>query len=284
MFYDGDERTLIWAGVLFYCVAFAFALGSLLWGRSYSKLPLVCMVMAGFILQTAGLYLRGMETSSCPLSNLFEFIQFIAWSAILLYLFIGPVFRMSLLGLFSSGLAAGLGIISLLVKSWDERPIVPLFTDPWIETHAAMAVFSYGVLGTLALTSFMYLIQSYGLQHKRFKGVFVFLPSIVQLDQMSRRLLLTGVAVLTTSIIVGSVYWLNQTSQVNSVKLIFTFGVWGASLAVLKMRISNNLLTKKFAWACIVLFAIALLSLWPVETSRADNLSRTAHEQREAAP
>ncbi len=177
-FLNFDERTFIGLGILLYCGAFAYGLITLFRKRKHRKLLMLALVAGGFVLQTLGLYMRGMDLGRCPLGNPFEKVQFIVWSAILLYLVIGPAFRMSLLGFFSSGLAAVLGATSLFIKAWDlpyQRAAAS--TSGWVETHAALAVFSYGIFGILALTSLMYLLQNYGLKRKRFTGLFPILPS-----------------------------------------------------------------------------------------------------------
>ncbi len=265
-----DERLLIWTANLSFSLAFIFGLIALARSKRYSHIILLTLIVTGFIFQNLGLYQRGLETGSCPLGNPFEIIQFISWTIILIYLVIGPAFRMSLLGFFSAGLASTLGIISLLVKKWDYPYDTSAFgNNPWIETHASMAIFSYGVFATLTLTSMMYLVQNYGLKHKRFKGMFIYLPSILQLDHMNNRLLFTGVVVLTFALIVGIVNWVGEVGQIQNPKLIITLAVWLAYLIVLVLRKLNRLLSNNFAWTCLVLFTAALLSLWPIESSRA---------------
>ena len=51
-------------------------------------------MVAGYILQTTGLYLRGLEVKGCPIGNQFEIFQFTGWSATTLYLVIGATFRL----------------------------------------------------------------------------------------------------------------------------------------------------------------------------------------------
>ena len=275
-----DERILIWIAALLYLIAFVFGFYSLSRSKRYPRIILMTIVIVGFIFQNLGLYERGLKTSSCPLGNPFEIIQFITWTTILLYLVIGPAFRMSLLGFFSAGLAAGLGILSLLIPGWDHvYETGPFGNNPWIETHAAMALFSYGVFATLALTSTMYLVQNYGLKQKRFKGMFNFLPSILQLDQMNNRLLFMGVVVLTFSISVGMVKWVEDFSQIQNTKLIFTAGLWLAYLIVLFLRKLNRLISINFAWTCVILFTVSLLTLWPVDASRAMVDDRPAQQR-----
>jgi ABC-type uncharacterized transport system permease subunit len=227
------------------------------------------IISAGFTLQTFGLYLRGLQVHGCPIGNTFEIFQFTAWSATALYLVIGATFRLSLLGYFTSCLAATLTTTSLLVPAWDATRRVNIFGgNTWIEFHAALALFSYGVFALLALTSSMYLLQVFSLQRRHLRGVFSFLPSIIDLDQISFRLLTAGVILMTASLSVGSVYWFRDTSTVEWAKLIITVPIWFAYAVVLVLRCRSILIAKRLAWTCIALFVAALLSLGPVNSSR----------------
>jgi len=265
------DRTFLWIGCVLYLIAFTYALVSVSRSRRYPRAILVLLVAAGFLFQSYGLYDRGLETRRCPITNAFEILQFITWSAILLYLVVGPAFRLSLLGFFTSGLAAVIGITSLLVPAWDPVRESTIFGDnPWIAAHASLAIFSYGVFGLLATTAWMYLIQNYGLRRKRFRGLFSLLPSIVELDQMNARLLLTGVTVLSFSLAIGGLNWLGDTETVRSVKLVTTTVVWFSYLVVMVLHRTNRLIARRYAWTCMALFVVALFTLWPVDVSRPD--------------
>jgi len=52
---------------------------------------------AWFRLQTAFLSVRGHALGSCPITNLFEVLVFLAWSIALIYLLIGTTYRLSLM-------------------------------------------------------------------------------------------------------------------------------------------------------------------------------------------
>ena len=255
----------MWIGVLLYTGGFFFGLAYVSRARKHSRPALFGIVLTGFVAQTIGLYLRGLVVESCPLGNRFEIVQFVVWSLILLYMAVGPVFRMSLLGFFSAGLASFLGILSLSVPHWDGPRSSPILGfNVWIELHAALAIFSYGVFAILALTCVMYLLQNHSLKRKKTAGLFPFLPSIIQLDQMILRLLLTGVGLLTFSLIMGSFYWLQNLASVNWPKLAVTIAVWLAYLVVVFLRMRKNVVAHTLAWTCILLFVVALASIWPV--------------------
>lgn len=246
-------------------------------GRPY----ILGLVTFGWILQTIGLYARGLQYGGCPLANQFELVQFMVWSAIAIYVFVGPSFRVSLLGVFTSGFACVFSILSLAISDWDTPSREPIFGDsPWIETHAALALFSYGVFGILALTSAMYLLQSRSLKSKKAaSGIFPFLPSIVELVSINRRLLVMGFVILTVSLGIGYKYFFQDQDSVLTVKLAATVLVWLAYGIVLALRLKLVLSSKKFAWACIYIFVAALLSLAAV-----NRRSKPIAEQASASP
>lgn len=249
--------------------AFLFGLISLLMRRAYSRTVMFVLLCGGFLIQTIALNLRGNEIKACPLGNPFEITQFLAWSLVLLFLLIGPAFRLRLLGAFTAGLATLLTAGSFASPSWDAPYPPSIFGgNHWIELHAALAVFSYGFFAILSLVSAMFLIQQHGLKKKQFKGVYQYLPSVQQLDLMARRLLITGVIVLTASLVFGSLFWINNFALVPVFKLTATCLIWLGYLVVFILRIQKKLVTRRHAIATIILFILAMASLWPVQSAR----------------
>jgi ABC-type uncharacterized transport system permease subunit len=265
------DRALLWLGALLYLAGFLTGLVALTRRSAPAGLRTILntFLVGGWGFQMAGLYVRGLAVGGCPLGNTFEIVQFVAWSAMVVYFFVGTTFRVSLLGLFTAGYAASLALVSLLVPAWDLTRGQKIFgNNPWIELHAALAVFSYGVFGLLALTSLMQLLQNWSLKHKRLNGLFWFLPSVVQLDQINFRLLGLGVLLLTFSLGVGASWWVRVIESVDQPKLVVTVTVWFVYLVVWLLRWRAKLVSVRFAWVCLVMFALALLSLGPVNSSR----------------
>lgn len=263
------DRDWLWIAGEFYLVGFLLGTWSLWRGGRPSGVAMYALIGAGYLMQLLGLYLRGLAVGGCPLGNTFELFQFTAWSATTLYLVVGVTFRSSLLGYFTACLSAVLTLTALAIPAWDATRRSHLFGgNPWIEFHAALALFSYGVFALLALTAVMLLLRNYSLKHKRLGGWFSFLPSILDLDQISTRLLTTGLALLSAALLVGSAYWLREPGSVNLAKLLITVAIWAAYGAALGLRLRGRLVSRRFAWTCIALFAAALLSLGPVNSSR----------------
>ena len=265
------DRALLWLGALLYLAGFLVGLIGLTRRHSPAGLRtmLNVLLIGGWGFQWLGLYQRGLAGRGCPLGNTFEIVQFVAWSAMLVYFFVGSTFRVSLLGLFTAGYAATLALVSLLIPQWDLVRGQKLFGNkPWIEAHAALAFFSYGVFGLLTLTSLMQLLQNWSLKNKRLNGLFWFLPSVVQLEQINYRLVLLGVTLLSISLSVGAAWWVRNIESVHLPKLMVTVGVWLAYLTVLLLRWRGRLVSVRFAWVCLILFGLALLSLGPVNADR----------------
>ncbi len=268
MFAVFTDRHWLWFAAGFYLLGFLAGTVSLLRGGRPSGTLMYALVAVGCALQLIGLGERGKAVGGCPLGNTFETVQFTAWSAISLYLVVGVVFRSSLLGYLTASLMAALTIISLSIHSWDSPSRAPLFGgNPWIELHAALAVFSYGVFALLALTALLFLFRHFSLKSKNLDGWFFFLPSIFDLDRIALRLLSFGVALLAASLAVGSIYWIRESAVVTPAKLL-TLTVWIAYAAALVLRLRGRLLARRFAWTCVILFAAALISLRLVDSSR----------------
>lgn len=267
-FLDFPDRLWLWLAALSYAIGFALAIGPVLRSHAHSRTALLILVAAGFILQTTGLYQRGLVNGGCPLGNKFEVVQFLVWSVTALFLVVGPAFRLSLLGFFTSGLATVLAIVSLLMPSWDTVQRTSLFSEnPWIELHAAIGMFSYGAFGLLALTSAMFILQNISLKRKLLGRFFRLLPSIVELDQINLRLLVFGTVLLTLSLGIGFYYQSIDPATVDVSKFAGTGMVWFAYLVILILRRLRLLGSSLLAAACIAVFGLALLTLGPVSRS-----------------
>ena len=113
-----QDKQWIWLATVVFASTFFLGTYSALKLRRKTGRPYILgLVTFGWILQTVGLYARGLQYHGCPLANRFELVQFMVWSAILLYIFVGPAFRVSLLGVFTSGFACVLYLSSTGTKS-----------------------------------------------------------------------------------------------------------------------------------------------------------------------
>jgi len=157
MFAGLTDRSWLWLAAECYLAGLLLGTFSLVRRGRQSGGWINVVIAVGYLFQLVGLYVRGRAVGGCPLGNTFEILQFTAWSAITLYLLVGVTFRLSLLGYFTSALAAALTLVSLSIPAWDATRRARIFGgNAWIELHAALALFSYGVFALFALTSAMF--------------------------------------------------------------------------------------------------------------------------------
>lgn len=262
-----DTTAFILAAAIYGCVL-ALTLHRLLRRRSPYSVLNFSLILTGALIQTVGLWIRGVHAGSCPVSNPFEILQFISWSTILLFLFTGPVFRMSCFGTTAASLAALLSLTALAIPSLDytteSRPFGP---NPWIESHAAIALLAYGAFALLCVVALLYLLQHFSLKAKRFPAFFGFLPPIMDMEIVLTRLLISAVAVFTIAMAIGMVAWLPDRTTITSFKSIASGLLWLLYCTALILRLTGFLHGTRLPWTAIFLFAVALLTLWPVESS-----------------
>src|SRR5437867_11828795 len=96
----------------------------------------------GFIFQTAFLSIRGHALGRCPLTNLFEVFIFLAWSVALIYMLVGPAYRLSLMGAFTAPLVVLLQGFALIAPI-DIRHPFKLPANPWLEFHSSISIMAY---------------------------------------------------------------------------------------------------------------------------------------------
>lgn len=265
--YLQETRNLLWIGSILYGLAFCLVLGSLLLERQHNKLVFYTLLTGGFLIQGMGLYLRGLAFSSLPLSNPTEVLQVIAWSLCLLVLLVQISFPLSLLSFFGAGMGALLSFLSLSVKHWDyNHGHKGVLENPWIDFHAGLAIFAYGVFGILSIVALMYILQHNGLTKKRFGGIFNSLPSLQQLDKLLSSLLLTGLVIYTVALLLGTLTWLSGYKNMDSPTLLFSWALWLCYFGILLLKEKKRWITRKISWGVLGLFTFSVISLWLVHT------------------
>src|SRR6478752_4100598 len=101
-------------------------------------------IALGYFFQTAFLWIRGHELGRCPITDLFEVFVFLAWAVALVYLLVGPAYRLSLMGAFTAPLVLLLQGFALIAPI-DTRHPVTVPANSWLEFHASLSLVAYGV-------------------------------------------------------------------------------------------------------------------------------------------
>jgi len=213
----------------------------------------------GFVFQTAFLSIRGHALGRCPLTNLFEVLVFLAWSVALIYLLVGPVYRLSLMGAFTAPLVVLLQGIALLAPI-DKPHAMKMPVNPWLEFHASMSLFAYGVFALACIAGVMYLLQERQLKTHQLRSIFYHLPPLSDLFAAIIRLLWWGFALYTLGLVTG--FFIDQPLPTRQV--VCAIGVWLLYAAILQGRYLRRLAPKSVAALCIIGFSAALTLLWGI--------------------
>jgi len=253
------ERQLLLGSTLCFLVAVAHTLATLREGVFHPRRFNFFAIALGFVLQSAFLYIRGHALGRCPITNLFEVFIFLAWSVALIYLAIGPAYRLSLMGAFTAPLVLLIQTFALLA-SIDVRHSVRLNVNPWLEFHASMSMIAYGAFALAGVAGVMYLVQERQLKTHQLHSIFYHLPPLTNLFSALTRLLWLGFTLYTAGLVSG--FFTGE--PLPRVKMMCAFAVWIFYGAILQGRHLHRLAPKRIAALCILAFSAAVSVLWAI--------------------
>jgi ABC-type uncharacterized transport system permease subunit len=216
----------------------------------------------GFVFQTAFLSIRGHALGRCPLTNLFEVFIFLAWSVALIYMLVGPTYRLSLMGAFTAPLVVLLQGFALIAPI-DVRHSVKMPANPALEFHASVSLVAYGAFALACIAGVMYLVQERQLKTHHLHSIFYHLPPLTDLFAAITRLLWWGFILYTIGIISG--FFTGR--PLPRVQVVAAVGVWLLYAAILQGRYFRRIGPKRVAALCIIGFSAALTLLWGITFS-----------------
>src|SRR5438876_9913556 len=213
----------------------------------------------GFIFQTGFLWIRGQYLGRCPITNLFEVFIFLAWSVALIYMLVGSVYRLSLMGAFTAPLVLLLQGFALITPIDARHPVI-VPANSWLEFHASMSLVAYGVFALACIAGVMYLLQERQLKTHHLHSIFYHLPPLTDLFAAITRLLWWGFVLYTLGIVSG--FFTGH--PLPRVQVVAAIGVWLLYAAILQGRHLQWLAPKRVATLCILGFSAALALLWGI--------------------
>lgn len=217
-------------------------------------------IAAGFSFQTAFLYQRGEQLGRCPLTNLFEVLIFLSWSMVLFYLLIGPAYRLSLLGAFTSPLVFLFQVGALLAPGLDTPSRLRLAPNAWLELHAAVSVVAYGAFALAGVAGVMYLAQERQLKTHHIHSIFYHLPPIHDLGIANRRLVFVGFGLLTLGL--AASFGIGDVLHTHRAKMTWSAGVWLLYGFILLAGLWHRLSGRRIALLSVGAFTLVVCTLW----------------------
>ena len=253
------ERQLLLGSTLCFLVAVAHTLATLREGAFRPRRFNFFAIALGFVLQSAFLSERGHALGRCPITNMFEVFIFLAWSVAMIYLVIGPAYRLSLMGAFTAPLVLLIQSFALLAPI-DIRHSTRVAVNPWLEFHASMSMIAYGAFALAGVAGVMYLVQERQLKTHQLHSIFYHLPPLTNLFSALTRLLWLGFALYTAGLVSGFF----TGGPLPRLKMICAFAVWLFYGVILQVRHLHRLAPKRIAALCILAFSAAVSVLWAI--------------------
>jgi ABC-type uncharacterized transport system permease subunit len=216
----------------------------------------VFWMIAVMACQMGYLAVRGEMRGACPLRSIAEISVFLAWSLTLFYLLVGPVYRISLLGVFTAPVVVIFQGFALLPGRLVTNPEKVLNTSFWGETHSAMSVLAYGALALAAVAGVMFLVLDRQLKEHHLKGgLFRNLPPVPELLVSLERLLWLGMVLLTVGVVAGVLMPLGEDAMAH---LIAAMGVWLGYVVLMVTKRVRGITGRRFALGAVALFVLSL--------------------------
>lgn len=214
------------------------------------------LLVAGFVLHTAGIVTRWAAAGRTPVTTLHESLLFFSWITVALFLVVLVKYRLRVLGVFVAPFALLLLVTaSLLPSRIIELP--PVLASYWLPVHVIMAFLGNAFFAIAFFLGIMYIIQDRYLKSRKLRGVYFIMPSLEILDELNYKCLQYGFPLLTLAIITGAIwseaalgsYWDWQPRQ------IWSLITWFLYAALLHGRLTAGWRGRKAAIFSGVAFA-----------------------------
>ena len=253
-----------------YAAASVFYIGA--WSfdkRILSKAGLIILI-AGFIMNTAGILLRWVESyqigyGHAPFSNMYESLVFFSWTVCLLYLFVEYKYRERIVGAFATPLiflAIAYASLSPGVES-EITPLIPALKSNWLIAHVITCFLGYAGFAVAFGFSVMYLVRP---ENAQSSGFMTKLPFLDVIDELTYQMVVFGFLFLTIGIITGSVWansaWGSYWSW--DPKETWSLITWFIYATLLHLRMMRGWHGKRIAWVSIVGFMAVLFTYFGV--------------------
>lgn len=218
--------------------------------------------LAGWVLHTLALVVRGVELARAPLATLPEAVSVLVWASVLLTLWAEQQYGIKVLSAFVLPIVLSLSLSTVTLPG-GLGDLAPALRSVWILVHAVLALLGISAFILNFAGGIMYLLQERQLKSKR-PGTFYYrLPSLETLDRLTFRALTLGFPFLTAGLILGAVWagtaW--GSLFIFDPLALFSSLAWLIYAATLSGRVVAGWRGRRAAYFAILGFAVLLLTL-----------------------
>jgi cytochrome c-type biogenesis protein CcsB len=219
------------------------------------------LVALGFFSHSIFLTALGFQRLHFPITSLPEVLSFFAWCVTLTFIIASIRYKINVLGAFVLPLVSLLTIISELI--WEEHHAIPApLKSRWLFYHSSVAFLAYAAFFLTFVSGVMYLIQEKELKAKNFRFLYFRLPSLQVCEDLFRRSLFVGFALMSLTILTGA-FWAQQAwgrfwswDPKETASLI----TWAIYLVLVNYRLSASWRGRRAAYVSIVGFLSILIT------------------------
>jgi cytochrome c-type biogenesis protein CcsB len=219
------------------------------------------LTAGGFAALSLFLITRGVMAGHHPISNLFEALNFFAWSTVCSYFILQYRFRIKVLGALVMPIVLALMAFSL-AQDKSIAPLIPALQSNWLGIHTTLAFLGNSFFAIAFAGSILYLIQERQLKKKNLGSLFQRLPSLDVLDRLHYRSLTIGFPLMTFGIITGAIWAASAWGSYWSwdPKETWSLITWFIYAALVHARMTIGWRGRKAAWLSILGFAAILFT------------------------
>jgi cytochrome c-type biogenesis protein CcsB len=253
-----------------YALAAVLYIGSWTFKKKFLSTLGICVLVAGFLGNTAGIGLRWIESyqmgyGHAPFSNMYESLVFFSWTVAALYIFVEFKYRERIIGVFATPLIfLAIAYASLSPNIADKiTPLIPALKSNWLIAHVITCFLGYAGFAVAFGFSIMYLVKP---ENKDEGPLLSKLPPLAVIDELTYQMVMFGFLFLTIGIITGAV-WANSawgTYWSWDPKETWSLITWLVYAVLLHLRMMRGWNGKQIAWVSILGFMAVLFTYFGV--------------------
>ncbi len=260
-----NDITFFWIAFIFYFISFLIFTLYFAFSKKAVSQVATFSALGGFVFHTIALGFRWILSGHAPFSNMFEYMNVMAWVSVLGLLIIMWQMKRPFVAAFLSPVAFLLmGAAALLPKQINEQ-LMPALQSIWFNIHISLAVISEGAFAVAFAVSVMYLVGK-KMNPKPAKGSFAErFPSLDILDDINYRAISIGYPLFTIGALIAGAIWASKawgTFWGWDPKEVGALIIWLFYTVYLHARFVKGWKGSKAAWMSIIGFAMTLLSFF----------------------
>ncbi|MBI4446734.1 MAG: cytochrome c biogenesis protein CcsA [Acidobacteria bacterium] len=252
--------TLLWnASFGFYAIGLFHSVVAFVSKKDLFFRVAIISVGIGFALHTGFLVDHAVEKSGLLMTDLRDSLAFLAWTVSLCFFISYARYRIKALGLFLLPLVAALMLGTAFLQS---SPVPDVLRSTWIYVHTTLLFFAYAMFFVTFIAGLLYLFQEKELKTKKPKTFYYRLPSLVLLDELFYRFLISGFCFMTLGLLAG-VAWAEKdwvSGWHGDPKVVAAMITWCIYLILIYFRVTAGWRGRRAALISIVGFISVLVT------------------------